>query len=104
MPKTNVVPLFRPSPREQWLNELEDELRGLLRRIPAHPERLKLPQMCEANSAPLGTAFTIPVDHRTSRTGITAQERATTIQAIFDPTSKPSRHQWICPPTSSCQW
>jgi 3,4-dihydroxy 2-butanone 4-phosphate synthase/GTP cyclohydrolase II len=58
--------------------------------LPDVAERLKLPQMCEANSAPLGTAFTIPVDHRTSRTGITAQERATTIQAIFDPTSKPN--------------
>ena len=42
------------------------------------------------NSAPLGTAFTVPVDHRSSRTGITAQERATTIQAILDPASKPS--------------
>ncbi len=58
--------------------------------LPDVAERLKLPQMCEANSAPLGTAFTVPVDHRSSRTGITAQERATTIQAIFDPTSKPS--------------
>jgi hypothetical protein len=48
VPKTNVVPLFRPSPREQWLNELEDELRGLLRRIPAHPERLKLPLQARA--------------------------------------------------------
>jgi 3,4-dihydroxy 2-butanone 4-phosphate synthase / GTP cyclohydrolase II len=58
--------------------------------LPDVAERLKLPQMCDENSAPLGTAFTIPVDHRTSRTGITAQERATTIQAIFDPTSKPN--------------
>ncbi|MCC7084590.1 MAG: 3,4-dihydroxy-2-butanone-4-phosphate synthase [Pirellulales bacterium] len=58
--------------------------------LPDVAERLKLPQMCDVNSAPLGTAFTVPVDHRTSRTGITAQERATTIQAIVDPTSKPS--------------
>jgi 3,4-dihydroxy 2-butanone 4-phosphate synthase / GTP cyclohydrolase II len=58
--------------------------------LPDVAERLKLPQMCDENSAPLGTAFTVPVDHRTSRTGITAQERATTIQAIVDPTSKPS--------------
>ncbi len=48
--------------------------------LPDVAERLKLPQMCEANSAPLGTAFTVPVDHRSSRTGITAQERATTIR------------------------
>ncbi len=58
--------------------------------LPDVAERLKLPQMCEANSAPLGTAFTVPVDHRSSRTGITAQERATTIQAILDPASKPA--------------
>src|SRR5215813_960332 len=57
--------------------------------LPELAERLKLPQMCESNSAPLGTAFTVPVDHRSSRTGITAQERATTIQAILDPASKP---------------
>lgn len=58
--------------------------------LPEFAERLKLPQMCESNSAPLGTAFTVPVDHRTSRTGITAQERATTIQAILSPASKPN--------------
>ena len=58
--------------------------------LPDVAERLKLPQMCESNSAPLGTAFTVPVDHRSSRTGITAQERATTISAILDRDSKPS--------------
>lgn len=58
--------------------------------LPDVAERLKLPQMCDENSAPLGTAFTVPVDHRTARTGITAHERATTIQAMVDPTSKPT--------------
>jgi 3,4-dihydroxy 2-butanone 4-phosphate synthase/GTP cyclohydrolase II len=58
--------------------------------LPEVCERLKLPPMCEANSAPLGTAFTVPVDHRSSRTGITAQERAQTIASILDPHSKPS--------------
>ncbi|HTQ38799.1 MAG TPA: 3,4-dihydroxy-2-butanone-4-phosphate synthase [Pirellulales bacterium] len=58
--------------------------------LPDVAQRLELPQMVESNSAPLGTAFTVPVDHRSSRTGITAQERATTIQAILDPASKPS--------------
>ena len=48
VPKTNVVPLFRPSPRDQWLNELEDELRGLLESLPAHPGRLKLPPQARA--------------------------------------------------------
>ncbi|HEY2759113.1 MAG TPA: 3,4-dihydroxy-2-butanone-4-phosphate synthase [Pirellulales bacterium] len=58
--------------------------------LPDVAERLKLPQMVETNSAPLGTAFTVPVDHRTSRTGITAHERATTIVEILNPASKPS--------------
>jgi 3,4-dihydroxy 2-butanone 4-phosphate synthase / GTP cyclohydrolase II len=52
--------------------------------------RLELPMMCPANSTPLGTAFTVPVDHKTARTGITAAERATAIAAILDPESKPT--------------
>jgi 3,4-dihydroxy 2-butanone 4-phosphate synthase/GTP cyclohydrolase II len=61
--------------------------------IPVLPdvcERLKLPMMVETNTAPLGTAFTVPVDHRTNKTGITAQERAATVAAIVDPDSKPT--------------
>ncbi|HEY1785622.1 MAG TPA: 3,4-dihydroxy-2-butanone-4-phosphate synthase [Pirellulales bacterium] len=58
--------------------------------LPEVCERLKLHPMVESNTAPLGTSFTVPVDHRHSKTGITAQERAQTIQAIVDPTSKAS--------------
>jgi 3,4-dihydroxy 2-butanone 4-phosphate synthase/GTP cyclohydrolase II len=58
--------------------------------LPDVAERLKLPLMCESNTAPLGTCFTVPVDHRTTKTGITAQERAATILAIVDPASKPA--------------
>jgi len=43
MSKSNVVPLFRPSPRDQWLNELQEELAGLLESLPARPCRRKLP-------------------------------------------------------------
>ena len=50
--------------------------------LPEVCERLDLPLMVDDNTAPLGTNFTVPVDHRTSKTGITAQERATTIRAI----------------------
>jgi 3,4-dihydroxy 2-butanone 4-phosphate synthase/GTP cyclohydrolase II len=46
--------------------------------------------MVESNTAPLGTNYTVPVDHRSCRTGITAGERAATIQALCDPQSKPS--------------
>jgi 3,4-dihydroxy 2-butanone 4-phosphate synthase/GTP cyclohydrolase II len=53
--------------------------------LPDVARRLDLPMMVDANSTPLGTAFTVPVDHRTARTGITAAERATAIAAILDP-------------------
>ncbi len=58
--------------------------------LPEVSERLKLAPMVEANTSFLGTSFTVPVDHNSSKTGITAQERARTIQAIVDPTSKPA--------------
>jgi 3,4-dihydroxy 2-butanone 4-phosphate synthase/GTP cyclohydrolase II len=58
--------------------------------LPDVARRLDLPMMVEANSTPLGTAFTVPVDHRSARTGITAVERADTILAILEPTSTPA--------------
>ena len=58
--------------------------------LPEVSQRLGLAPMVEENTAPLGTNYTVPVDHRTARTGITAAERAHTIQAICDPKSKPS--------------
>jgi len=58
--------------------------------LPDVAERLELPLMCEANSTPLGTAFTVPVDHASARTGITAAERATAIAAILDSASRPA--------------
>ena len=58
--------------------------------LPEVSQRLSLHPMVETNSAPLGTNYTVPVDHRSTRTGITAAERAHTIQAICDPTSTPA--------------
>jgi len=58
--------------------------------LPDVAKRLDLPPMVQANSTPLGTAFTVPVDHRSARTGITAAERATAIAAILDPASRPA--------------
>jgi 3,4-dihydroxy 2-butanone 4-phosphate synthase/GTP cyclohydrolase II len=55
--------------------------------LPDLCERLKLYPMVERNTAPLGTAFTVPVDHRSCKTGITAGERACTVRAIIDPAS-----------------
>jgi 3,4-dihydroxy 2-butanone 4-phosphate synthase/GTP cyclohydrolase II len=61
--------------------------------MPILPEvcrRLNLAPMVDDNTAPLGTNFTVPVDHRSCRTGITAGERAMTITSICDPSSEPS--------------
>lgn len=61
--------------------------------VPLLPEacrRLELPQMVQHNTAPLGTAFTVPVDHVTARTGITAPEKAAAVRALADPKTKPS--------------
>ena len=55
-------------------------------------DRLRLPLMVDAqlNDAPLRTNYTVSVDHRSSKTGITAEERATTIRALCDEQSKPT--------------
>ncbi len=58
--------------------------------LPEVSQRLKLAPMVEDNTAPLGTNYTVPVDHRTARTGITAGERATTIAALCNPDSIPT--------------
>jgi 3,4-dihydroxy 2-butanone 4-phosphate synthase/GTP cyclohydrolase II len=57
--------------------------------LPEVSERLKLAPMVESNTSFLGTSYTVPVDHKSCKTGITAQERAKTITAIIDPASKP---------------
>jgi 3,4-dihydroxy 2-butanone 4-phosphate synthase/GTP cyclohydrolase II len=58
--------------------------------LPDICERLRLDPIVDVNTSPTETPYTIPVDHRSVRTGIEAQERARTIQAIVDPHSKPS--------------
>ncbi|MEX2168450.1 MAG: 3,4-dihydroxy-2-butanone-4-phosphate synthase [Pirellulales bacterium] len=58
--------------------------------LPEVSERLRLHPMVDTNTAPLGTSYTVPVDHRSCRTGITASERACTIQSICDPKSAPA--------------
>lgn len=58
--------------------------------LPEVCQRLDLPPMVDQNTAPFGTSFTVPVDHRSCHTGVTAREKALTIHAIIDPDSKPS--------------
>jgi 3,4-dihydroxy 2-butanone 4-phosphate synthase/GTP cyclohydrolase II len=58
--------------------------------VPELAERLDLPPMVAENTTPQRTAFTVPVDHVSCRTGISAQERARTVRAVVDPATKPS--------------
>jgi 3,4-dihydroxy 2-butanone 4-phosphate synthase/GTP cyclohydrolase II len=51
--------------------------------------RLQLPSMADANSDPNRTTYTVAVDHKSCRTGISPRERAFTIRAIIDPATRP---------------
>lgn len=54
-------------------------------------DRLQLPQMVERNTEKHQTAFTVSVDYRfKTTTGISAQDRTLTIQALVNPETKPS--------------
>ena len=53
-------------------------------------DRLNLPLMVQQNTAPMTTAFTVSVDALNgATTGISAQDRATTIQALVDESTHP---------------
>ena len=53
-------------------------------------EQLKLPMMVEANDSHFGTPFTVSVEARTGvSTGISAADRARTVQVLIDPRSGP---------------
>lgn len=54
-------------------------------------ERLALAPMVRHNTDPHGTAFTESVDFETTTTGISAFERAETIQRLCDPTTTPQQ-------------
>lgn len=49
---------------------------------------LDLVPMVDHNTDPHGTAFTVSIDHQTTTTGISAYERAATIQALVDEETK----------------
>lgn len=57
--------------------------------LPETAARLQLRPMVDHNTAPHQTPYTVPVDHVSCRTGISAAERATTIRAILDPATRP---------------
>jgi 3,4-dihydroxy 2-butanone 4-phosphate synthase/GTP cyclohydrolase II len=58
--------------------------------LPEISQRLELPLMVGQNTAPLGTNYTVTIDHRSIKTGITAAERANTMRALCDPAAKPA--------------
>lgn len=55
-------------------------------------DRLHLSAMVpsDQNTAPMQTAFLIPIDHLLAGTGVSAEARATTLRALADPASRPS--------------
>ncbi|HXI03371.1 MAG TPA: bifunctional 3,4-dihydroxy-2-butanone-4-phosphate synthase/GTP cyclohydrolase II [Candidatus Saccharimonadales bacterium] len=67
--------------------------RGLIC-VPMTGERLEdlgIPLMVEKNTTPYGTAFCVSIDARKDvTTGISAGDRARTIQAVVDPATRPS--------------
>lgn len=76
----------------EQINIMIREGRGLVCAtiLPETADRLKLPPMTVQRTDVHRTAFTVTVDHRSARTGITAMERATTIRALADPHTQPS--------------
>jgi 3,4-dihydroxy 2-butanone 4-phosphate synthase/GTP cyclohydrolase II len=57
--------------------------------LPEVADRLRLGPMVEHNTAPNQTPYTIPVDHKSCRTGISAEERSRTVRSILDPRTRP---------------
>jgi 3,4-dihydroxy 2-butanone 4-phosphate synthase/GTP cyclohydrolase II len=73
------------------INFMAKEGRGLVC-VPITEERaheLNLPLMVDKNTDYHGTAFTVSVDHVDTTTGISAHERAQTVQALINPKSLP---------------
>ncbi len=74
----------------EMVNLMATEARGLIC-VPLEAswcDRLDLHPMAAQNSAPLGTAFTVSVEARDGvTTGISAADRARTIQVLADPSS-----------------
>ncbi|WP_099157652.1 bifunctional 3,4-dihydroxy-2-butanone-4-phosphate synthase/GTP cyclohydrolase II [Virgibacillus ndiopensis] len=51
-------------------------------------QKIRLPMMTGQSTDPFGTAFTVSIDHIETRTGISAEERSKTIQALLHPDAK----------------
>ena len=74
------------------INFMATHGRGLICLSMAPPllEKLKIPQMVDDNCSPFETAFTVSIEARTGvTTGISAADRARTIQVAIDDNAKP---------------
>ncbi len=88
-----VVAASRISP--ETVNFMARHARGLIcvALTPARAEQLGLPLMAEQNTEAFRTAFTVSVDGHPRfgvTTGISARDRAKTIELLVDPETKPS--------------
>jgi len=76
----------------QAINFMAKHGRGLIC-LPVAGERLdelQLPLMVDENTCKFGTAFTVSVDAKQgTTTGISAADRARTVKAVVDPTTRP---------------
>lgn len=73
------------------INFMATHARGLIC-TPLTAERLDalhIPPMVAENTDTHETAFCVAVDHRSTPSGVTAADRAKTVQALIDPASKP---------------
>ena len=55
--------------------------------LPDVARRLNLLSIVDTNTAPLGTGFLTPIDHRSGKTGITVDERCRTVREMANPSS-----------------
>lgn len=73
------------------LNFMITHGRGLLC-MPCDAKRLdalRIGPMVRINDASCDTPFSVPIDHRSTTTGISVHDRARTIAAVLDPESRP---------------
>ena len=77
---------------DETINFMSVHARGLicLSMAPSYIERLQLPMMAVKNRSPFGTAFTVSIEAASGvSTGISAKDRARTIQVAVDDDSGP---------------
>lgn len=55
----------------------------------ARLDSLRIGPMVRINDASCDTPFAVPIDHRSTSTGISVHDRALTIKAVLDPESRP---------------